>query len=85
MRRNLDEIVRRAQARGVRVLLAGMEVPTNLGPDYAAAFRDAFRAIARERGVPLLPFLDLVRLLMPRGEEGLSAGEIGRLSRVRLA
>ncbi len=57
MRRNLDEIVRRAQARGVRVLLAGMEVPTNLGPDYAAAFRDAFRAIARERGVPLLPFL----------------------------
>jgi acyl-CoA thioesterase-1 len=57
MKGNLDAIVRRAQERGIRVLLAGMEVPPNLGADYANAFRRAFRDVARERGVPLLPFL----------------------------
>ena len=57
MTRNLDTVVRRAQERRIRVLLAGMEVPPNLGADYADAFRQAFRDVARERGVPLLPFL----------------------------
>lgn len=57
LKSNLDTIVGRAQARGIRVLLAGMEVPPNLGAEYAAGFRRAFRDVARERGVPLLPFL----------------------------
>lgn len=57
LRRNLDQIVHGAQQRRLRVLLAGMEVPPNLGADYAAAFRAAFREVARARGVPLLSFL----------------------------
>lgn len=57
LRRNLDQIVLGAQQRRLRVLLAGMEVPPNLGADYADAFRAVFRDVARARGVPLLPFL----------------------------
>jgi acyl-CoA thioesterase-1 len=57
MKRNLERVVRGAQARGITVLLAGMEVPSNFGQAYAASFRRAFRDLARERGVAFLPFL----------------------------
>jgi acyl-CoA thioesterase I len=57
MTRNLGGIIARAQARHVAVVLAGMEAPPNLGPAYAAAFRRAYRDLAAEYTVPLLPFL----------------------------
>ncbi len=37
-RRNLDEILKRATARGLPVLLIGLAAPRNYGPDYKAAF-----------------------------------------------
>ncbi len=57
LRANLERIVGDAQRRGLGVLLAGMQVPPNLGAAYADAFRDTFPAVARARGVALLPFL----------------------------
>lgn len=57
MKRNLAEIMRRARARDIAVLLAGMESLTNMGPDYQRRFHDVFPALAREHGVPFLPFL----------------------------
>jgi acyl-CoA thioesterase-1 len=57
MKRNLGEIIRRARARDIAVLLAGMESPTNMGPDYQRRFHDVFPALAREHGVSFLPFL----------------------------
>lgn len=57
MKANLAAIIRRAKARGIAVLLAGMEAPPNLGPAYTAEFREAFRALAREEQVPLVRFL----------------------------
>jgi acyl-CoA thioesterase-1 len=39
------------------VLLAQMEAPPNLGPRYTSGFHDLFPAIARDKGVELLPFL----------------------------
>ncbi len=57
LRRNLDALIQRAQARQARVLLAGMEAPPNLGAAYVAAFRTAFSDVARARAVTLLPFL----------------------------
>jgi acyl-CoA thioesterase-1 len=56
-RKNLDEIIRRAKARGITVVLAGMEAPPNYGPDYTAAFRQTFQDLAREHDVVFLPFL----------------------------
>lgn len=57
MQRNLGQIIERAQARGIEVLLAGMEAPPNFGQDYTARFRAVFPALARRYKVTLLPFL----------------------------
>lgn len=55
--RNLREIVRRAKAAGARVLLLGMQIPPNYGPEYAQGFAEMYPRIAREMDVPLVPFL----------------------------
>jgi acyl-CoA thioesterase I len=57
LRRNLSRIVEQAQARGIRVILAGMEAPPNFGRDYVVSFHLVYPALAKEYGVPLLPFL----------------------------
>lgn len=54
---NLREIVRRIEAAGAEVLLAGLQIPPNYGPDYAGRFRDLYPRLAAELGVPLVPFL----------------------------
>lgn len=54
---NLSAIISAARARRVTVLLAGMEAPPNFGSEYTTAFRRVYREVAREQGVPLIPFL----------------------------
>jgi acyl-CoA thioesterase-1 len=56
MKANLETIIEGAQARGVRVLLTGMEAPPNHGPIYTAEFRKVFRDLADEYDVAFLPF-----------------------------
>ena len=53
---NLDAIVARLKAAGVKVLLAGMLAPPNLGREYGAAFNDIYPRLAAKHGVPLYPF-----------------------------
>src|SRR5215213_1398743 len=55
-KKNLDEIIRKARARGVEVLLAGMLTTTEFGRDYEAEIRDAYRSLADEYEVTLVPF-----------------------------
>jgi acyl-CoA thioesterase I len=57
MKRNLETIMGRARARGIGVVLAGMETPTNMGADYQRRFHEVFPELAREQRVPFLPFL----------------------------
>lgn len=54
---NLREIVRRARAGGVRVVLAGMKMPPNYGPDYTRDYEALYPRLARELDLPLIPFL----------------------------
>jgi acyl-CoA thioesterase-1 len=57
--RNLCAIidaVRRTQP-DARIVLAGIEAPPNMGPDFTNAFRDIFPRVAHERELPLVPFL----------------------------
>ena len=54
---NLRQIVERARASGADVLLLGMLIPTNYGPEYRARFAAIYPAIAKELDVPLVPFL----------------------------
>lgn len=54
---NLRRIIRRGREAGARVLLVGMQIPPNYGPEYAGGFRQLFPRLAEEEGVPLVPFL----------------------------
>ena len=57
--RDLQEIIDRTRRRfpGVRVVIAGMAAPPNLGPRYTREFRDLFVALARDNHAALIPFL----------------------------
>lgn len=59
LRRNLAALVDTVRARrpGAAVILAGMEAPPNLGERYTRSFRRAYRNVADEKDVVLLPFL----------------------------
>ena len=57
MKKNLAEIIERAQARGVTVILAGMEAPPNLGDEYTREFRQAYRDLAKKYKLTLIPFV----------------------------
>lgn len=57
MEKNLSETIAAAQERGMGVILAGMELPPNYGPDYVDAFRRMYRQLAAQHGATLLPFL----------------------------
>lgn len=53
---NLRTIVTGAQQAGARVLLLGMRIPPNYGPDYAQRFFSLYPKLAQETRVPLVPF-----------------------------
>jgi len=55
--RNLSTMIERAQARGARVLLCGMETPPLHGLSYTVDFHRLFPRLAQKYGVPLVPFL----------------------------
>jgi len=54
---NLSKIIDRARARGIAVVLAGMEAPPNWGAQYTKEFHDVFPSLATQYRVPLVPFL----------------------------
>jgi acyl-CoA thioesterase-1 len=56
LRQNLSQIIDRAQARHIPVLLAGMEAPPNFGDAYTRDFRAVYRDLARDRQVRFIPF-----------------------------
>ena len=54
---NLDAIVAELKKRNIRILLAGMLAPPNLGPDYGDAFKAIYAKLAEKHGIALYPFL----------------------------
>jgi acyl-CoA thioesterase-1 len=59
LRANLETALDRIKAKrpDARVVLVQMEALPNLGPKYAADFHAVFSTVAKEKRVPLLPFL----------------------------
>jgi acyl-CoA thioesterase-1 len=57
MKQNLGRIIEQAQKAGARVVLVGMKLPPNYGPDYTQAFEAAFGELARRYTTALVPFL----------------------------
>jgi acyl-CoA thioesterase I len=56
IKRNLTEIITRAQSRGITVVLTGMEAPPNFGAAYTAEFRQVYRDLAKLPDVTFMPF-----------------------------
>jgi len=56
LKQNLTEIITRAQARNIKVILTGMEAPPNFGPAYTSEFRGVYRQLAKEHDVVFVPF-----------------------------
>lgn len=58
-RKNLQQIIDKTRRRNpsVQIVIAGMLVPPNLGPDYSRSFRDLFRELAKKNHATLIPFL----------------------------
>jgi acyl-CoA thioesterase-1 len=57
MKKNLGAIIERSQKAGARVLVVGMRLPPNYGPDYTQAFEAAFGELAKRYKAALVPFL----------------------------
>ena len=54
---NLDKMIQSSKAAGASVLLAGMTLPPNYGPEYVTRFEGIYKALAAKHHVPLIPFL----------------------------
>lgn len=55
--KNLRAILRRARKEGSRVLLAGLRLPDNFGPEAQVRFAGIYPRLASEFHVALVPFL----------------------------
>ncbi len=53
---NLDHIITVLQSNDIDVILAGMRMPPNLGPEFTHAFAAVYPAVARTRAIALIPF-----------------------------
>jgi len=53
---NIDAILTNLQGKKVKVLLAGMLAPPNLGADYEKRFNGLYPALAKKYKLPLYPF-----------------------------
>jgi acyl-CoA thioesterase I len=56
-RNNLDQIVSTLTASGTKVVLGGITLPPNYGPDYIRQFNETYALLAKKFHAPLLPFM----------------------------
>ena len=80
MKKNLAQIIETAQKRQIKVVLAGMEAPPNLGEAYTREFRNVYRDLAKQYDLPLIPFVlegigGIPSLNQPDGIHPNAAGE----------
>lgn len=56
---NLEKIIDLAREKNpdVKIILAGMQMPQNMGEKYTREFREVFPAVAREKKTAFIPFL----------------------------
>ncbi|CAN5618427.1 arylesterase [soil metagenome] len=54
---NLIKAIDLARENGITVLLSGLRMFSNLGPEYVSSFESIFPRLAKEKHLPLIPFL----------------------------
>jgi acyl-CoA thioesterase I len=57
--KNLQSIIDKVKAKypQAKIVIAGMLVPPNIGPDYTDKFKNIFPALAKKNNATLIPFL----------------------------
>ena len=77
--KNLRECSKMALEKGIKVMLTGMMVPPNYGPDYTSAFKGMYPKISKELKAPLMPFLlvDVAAEQALNQEDGIHPNEKG--------
>jgi len=56
LRKNLDRLLQILKENRIRVVLGGMKMLTNLGPDYVSNFERVYPELAQKHNVTLIPF-----------------------------
>jgi acyl-CoA thioesterase-1 len=56
LKQNLKRIVDKSIAANAKVLLMEIEITPNLGKRYATMFKDAYKQVANEKQLPIIPF-----------------------------
>lgn len=69
-RANLEKMIQAARKSGAEVLLAGMSLPPNYGPDYIRSFEKVYKDLAGKYRLQWIPFLmqDIAAQLESRPE-----------------
>jgi acyl-CoA thioesterase I len=80
MRANLVRMIDLSTAAGAQVLLLGMRMPPNYGPDFTEQFRLCYSEVARDKKVPLVPFLlnDIALSANLMQADGIHPSELGQ-------
>jgi acyl-CoA thioesterase I len=63
-RHNLDQVLTTLEAAHIKILLAGITLPPNYGPDYVTSFDQVFRTLAAKHRVAFVPMIykDLIHV-----------------------
>ena len=56
VRGNFEDLIRLSREAAARVLLIGMRIPPNYGPAYTQTFHELYGDLARQHGLPVVPF-----------------------------
>lgn len=57
LKENLSKMIETIQGKGPTVILAGMEAPTNSGPEYRLEVHNAYQELAGKYKLPFIPFI----------------------------
>lgn len=55
--KNLEAVIAKARAKGIKVILGGMQMPPNYGEAYVKKFNAVFPAVAKKHGLIFIPFI----------------------------
>ncbi len=58
-KKNLQSIIDKVKAKypNAKIILEGMQIPPNMGPDYTTKFKEIYPQVAKENHIELVPFL----------------------------
>lgn len=54
---NLNHMITLCKKSGAQLLLIGMKIPPNYGPQYTQAFSESYQNLSKQHQIPLVPFM----------------------------